>query len=197
MSAAALRAGQVIVVPTDTVYGLAAMPDNPAAVDGIYRAKGRPAAMHLPVLATSLDQVRQLAVEITPMVNALAAAWWPGPLTIVFGFAVGIVRPAWLAGRSEVAVRIPDEPFLLELLAVTGPLVVTSANQHGRATPPSAVAAAAELACPVELVVDGGARDGTPSTLVTLNGPEPAIEREGAIPAEAIASTLQSAGSDQ
>lgn len=187
----------MIVVPTDTVYGLAAMPDNAGAVDGVYRAKGRPPDLHLPVLAASIEQVRQLGVEMTFAACALAAVWWPGPLTIVFSFVAGSRRPDWLDGRTEVAVRIPDEPFLLDLMRKTGPLVVTSANQHGQITAPSAFAAASQLACPVGLAIDGGACNGAPSTLVNVSAPELVIERTGPIDAEAIASTLQSAAEDQ
>ena len=76
--------------------------------------------MHLPVLAASLDQVRALGVAFTPAARALARPWWPGPLTLAFGFEPGAPRPAWLAGRDEVAVRIPDHDFLRALLARTG-----------------------------------------------------------------------------
>ena len=107
-------------MPTDTVYGLAARPDDRDAVQAVYRAKGRPDGMHLPVLAASLDQVRALGVELTEAASALAGRWWPGPLTLAFGFGAGALRPGWLAGRDEVAVRIPDHDFLRGLLRGTG-----------------------------------------------------------------------------
>ena len=137
-AAAALRAGEVIVVPTDTVYGLAALPDIEGAAHRIYLAKDRPAHLQLPVLAASLDQVRALGVEFTAAATTLAARWWPGPLTLAFGFSPAAARPPWLAGRDEVAVRIPQNDFLLALLRATGPLLVTSANRHGEPTPASA-----------------------------------------------------------
>jgi L-threonylcarbamoyladenylate synthase len=189
---AALRAGAVVVVPTDTVYGLAAAPDRPEAVAGIYQAKGRPEQMHLPVLAASLDQVRQLGTAWSPGAAALADRWWPGPLTLVFGFAAAAERPAWLADRQEVAVRIPDHAFLLAVMAQTGVLLVTSANQHGQATAPDADQAAHLLAPHVSLIVDGGTLATTPSTLVNVRPAAPTIEREGAIDAATITTTLAS-----
>ena len=111
-----LLQGGVAVVPTDTVYGLAARPDEADAVRAVYRMKGRPEGMHLPVLAASVTQVRELGVAFTPAAEALARRWWPGPLTLAFGFEGRLDRPAWLGGRSEVAVRVPDHDFLRALL---------------------------------------------------------------------------------
>jgi L-threonylcarbamoyladenylate synthase len=188
---AALRAGGVVVVPTDTVYGLAALPDMQPAVDRIYLAKDRPDHLHLPVLAGSLDQVRRLGVEYTAAATTLAAQWWPGPLTLVFGFSEKALRPPWLAGRDEVAVRIPQNDFLLTLLAATGVLVVTSANRHGETTPVSAPEAGRRLAPHVELVIDAGTLDSSPSTLVNVRSGRHEIEREGAIPRDAVAAALE------
>jgi L-threonylcarbamoyladenylate synthase len=189
-AAAALRAGEVVVVPTDTVYGLAARPDDAAAVDTIYRAKNRPDGLQLPVLASSLDQVRQLGVAFSDAAATLAARWWPGPLTLAFGFSPTAGRPPWLAGRDEVAVRIPQHDFLLALTRLTGVLVVTSANRHGSDTPPSADEAAAQLAPHVGLAIDGGALDSVPSTLVNVHAIPPSVEREGAIAPEDVLAVL-------
>src|SRR5580704_16807259 len=120
VTAAALAAGGIVVVPTDTVYGLAAQPADAAAVAAVYRAKDRPEGVHLPVLAASTSQVRALGVAFTADADALARRWWPGPLTLAFAFAEGGARPEWLAGRVEVAVRIPDHAFLRDLLTETG-----------------------------------------------------------------------------
>jgi L-threonylcarbamoyladenylate synthase len=189
-AAAVLREGGIIVVPTDTVYGLAARPDDGAAVKAVYRAKGRPEGMHLPVLAASLDQVRALGVEFGAAAARLAALWWPGPLTLAFGFAGGPERPTWLAGREEVAVRIPDHEFLRSLLTRTGALVVTSANRHGDPTPRTPGDAATALATSVDLIVDGGRLAEVPSTLVNVRGTEPVVEREGAISRGEVATAL-------
>jgi L-threonylcarbamoyladenylate synthase len=183
----------VIVVPTDTVYGLAALPDREDSVRRIYLAKDRPAGQHLPVLAASIDQVLQLGVEIGSAAQALAAQWWPGPLTLVFGFSPQRNRPAWLVDREEVAVRIPHNDFLLALMEQTGVLVVTSANQHGSATPPTGQEALSTLAPHASLLIDGGLLEGAPSTLVNVRSPMASVEREGAISSDAIASVLAAA----
>jgi L-threonylcarbamoyladenylate synthase len=190
VAAEVLCAGGVAVVPTDTVYGLAVRPDDADAVAAIYRAKGRPEGMHLPVLAASVAQVRALGVTFTPGADALARRWWPGPLTLAFGFEMGHDRPAWLDGREEVAVRIPDHDFLRALLELTGALVVTSANPHGAPTPRTAKDATAGLGTPVDLVVDGGTLRDVPSTLVNVHAVPHSVEREGAIPRDGISAAL-------
>jgi L-threonylcarbamoyladenylate synthase len=190
---ACLLAGAVAVVPTDTVYGLAARPDDDAAVHAVYRLKGRPDGMHLPVLAASVDQVRALGVKFTPAAEVLARRWWPGPLTLAFGFEPTLDRPLWLDGRAEVAVRIPDHDFLRALVEQTGVLVVTSANPHGEPTARTARDVMSGLGPAVGLVVDGGELQDVPSTLVNVSGPEPSVEREGAIPRQAITDTLREA----
>jgi L-threonylcarbamoyladenylate synthase len=191
VAVASLRPGQVVVVPTDTVYGLAARPDDEEAVRTIFRAKGRPMDVHLPVMAASLDQVRPLGVTISPAGAALAARWWPGPLTLAFGFDPDGSRPAWLAERQEVAVRVPDHDFLRAVLAQTGVLLVTSANPHGSATPPGPDEVAQTLAPHVGLIIDGGTLATTPSTLVNVAGVDPVVEREGALSKVEIARALE------
>jgi L-threonylcarbamoyladenylate synthase len=188
----ALRAGEVVLVPTDTVYGLAALPDRDEAVNRIYLAKDRPAHLPLPVLAASLGQVRRLGVEFSETATILAARWWPGPLTMALGFAAGSTRPSWLIGRDEVAVRIPGQDFLLALMEDTGVLMVTSANRHGEPTSPSAGEAGSRLAPHVDLVIDAGTLTEVPSTLVNVRGNAAVVEREGAISGEAIAAALDS-----
>jgi L-threonylcarbamoyladenylate synthase len=200
-AAAALLDGRVVVVPTDTVYGLAAWPGCDDAVRSVYRVKRRPEGLQLPVLAAGMADVRKLGVTITGAAEALAARWWPGPLTMAFGFDDGASRPDWLAGRSEVAVRVPDHDLLRRILARTGPLFVTSANPHGSPTPVTASAVVAALhdnpgaADDVALVVDGGRLNEVPSTLVNVavggdDRGSAVVEREGAIPVSAIESVL-------
>jgi L-threonylcarbamoyladenylate synthase len=189
-AAAALRAGEVIVVPTDTVYGIAALPDAGEAVRRIYTAKDRPEGLHLPVLAASLDDVHNLGVEFTAAASALAARWWPGPLTLAFGFSPAAARPVWLADRHEVAVRIPANDFLLSLMRITGVMVVTSANRHGEITPASAEEAGRQLSPHVNLVIDSGLLDSSPSTLVNVSSGVATVEREGAIGRHEVAAIL-------
>lgn len=183
-------------MPTDTVYGLAARPDDIEAVRSVYRAKGRPSGMHLPVLAASAAQVRDLGVAYGAAASVLARRWWPGPLTLAFAFDPDATRPDWLDGRDEVAVRVPDHDFVRALLRETGVLLVTSANRHGAATPLTADAASRGLGSAVDLVVDGGLLTEVPSTLVNLAGPEAVVERVGVIPEDDIRSALGDAGSD-
>jgi L-threonylcarbamoyladenylate synthase len=190
-AAVSLRAGGVIVVPTDTVYGLAALPDDADAVARIYVAKNRPDKLHLPVLAATLDHVHRLGVAFSQAAATLSSLWWPGPLTMALGFSTTAARPDWLVGREEVAVRIPDNAFLLDLMRVVGPLVVTSANRHGDTTPLSADEAGSRLSPNVSLVIDGGMLDAVPSTLVNMRTSPPVVEREGAITRAAISSALE------
>ena len=195
-AAAVLRSGGLGVLPTDTVYGLAALPHLPDAVRAVFRAKGRPSGMHLPVLAATVEQVRGLGVAFGAAASVLADRWWPGPLTLAFAFDPGSGRPDWLAGRDEVAVRVPDHDFVRALLRETGVLVVTSANPHGTATPLTAEAVSASLGPSVGLVVDGGALTEVPSTVVSLVGREPVVEREGVIPAPDVVEALTGAHED-
>jgi L-threonylcarbamoyladenylate synthase len=193
-TAACLGDGGVVIVPTDTVYGLAALPAQADAVQLLHAIKGRPERIHLPVLGASVDQVSWLGIEMTVAARALAERWWPGPLTMVFGFAAAAVRPPWLDGRDEVAVRIPQHAFLLALMERTGVLLVTSANLHSLATPPSADVVADMLGERVSLVVDGGPLYGEPSTLVNVRHGEATIERAGALATHLISDTLAAAG---
>jgi len=138
----------------------------------------------------SLDQVRQLGVELTDAATALAQKWWPGPLTLVFGFAEGNGRPDWLGGRDEVAVRIPGHDFLRRLLDATGVLLVTSANLHGAPTAAAVGAVADALGSQVTLIVDGGTLSDTPSTMVNVRHTEASIERVGTLSESDITDTL-------
>ena len=157
----------------------------------VYRLKDRPESMPLPVLAASVAQVRALGVEFSPAAEVLARRWWPGPLTLAFGFDPARERPAWLEGRDEVAVRIPDHEFLRRVLAQTGPLLVTSANPHGAPTPSTAPEVTAALGDAVGLLIDGGELDDVPSTLVNISAGSASVEREGALSAAAIADALR------
>jgi L-threonylcarbamoyladenylate synthase len=185
----ALRRGGVVLLPTDTVYGLAVVPGNPDAMNRVYALKGRPEDKNLPVIVSGEDQVTALGVDWTASAAALAARWWPGALTLALGFC-DAPRPGWLAGRDEVAVRCPDATFLLEVASVCGPLLVTSANAHGAPTPASAADAAADLDGRVDLVVDGGELHGAPSTLVNVRRTPPVVERVGRIAMPEIAEVV-------
>ena len=168
-----LRAGEAIVVPTDTVYGLAALP---SAVETLYTLKGRPESVPIAVLVESLEQAASVVV-MSGAASRLAHAFWPGPLTIVASGA---------DGAGTTGVRCPDHTFLRVLAGRVGPLAVTSANRHGEATPPDARGAAASLAGDVALVIDGGPCSGVASTVVDVTSPQLAIIRAGPITEEQI-----------
>ncbi|MEY2447206.1 MAG: L-threonylcarbamoyladenylate synthase [Acidimicrobiaceae bacterium] len=173
---AALRAGQPIVVPTDTVYGLAALPSS---TEILVSLKGRPESMPIAVLVASLDQATSVA-SMSGAADRLARRFWPGPLTIVMDRR---------GGDGTVGVRWPDHDFIRALARRVGPLAVTSANRHGEPTPATAREAAAALIGDVALVVDGGRCDGVASTVVDATGSGIAILRAGPIAEELIRAT--------
>ena len=170
---AALRAGGAVVLPTDTVYGLAALPPF---VDTLYALKGRPDEVPIAVLVASVEQARTL-VTLSPVADRIASSLWPGPLTVV------------LPRRDDhttLGVRCPDHPFVRSLAGRVGPISVTSANRHGEPTPPTAVAAAASLMGSVPVLIDGGPCTGVASTVVEVCDDTLTILREGPISAEQI-----------
>jgi tRNA threonylcarbamoyl adenosine modification protein (Sua5/YciO/YrdC/YwlC family) len=161
----------VIVVPTDTVYGLAALPGSPAAVERLYVLKDRPESVPIAMLVASPADAHDLAATVSPAAQRLMDAFWPGPLTIVLATGDG----------TTVGVRCPDHEFMRALTARTGPLAVTSANRHGEPTPAEASAASAALAGEVALVVDGGPCTAPASTVVDGTDPDLPVLREGGI----------------
>ncbi len=186
LAAAALSGGSVVAVPTDTVYGLAADPTLPEAVARLFALKHRPAEVALPLLVGGRDRVAEVAGDLDPAAQRLAERFWPGPLTLVLprrdGFDTDLGGPP--AARRTVGVRVPDDPFLLTLCGRLGPLAVTSANRHGSppATTAQQVVAAFGDGDGPALIIDGGVRDGTPSTVVECLGTGCRGLRQGAIP---------------
>jgi L-threonylcarbamoyladenylate synthase len=178
-AAVAAAAGRPIVFPTDTVYGIGSRPDDPAATGALFEAKGRSREFTLPVLVASVDEARRVAV-FDGRAARLAAAYWPGSLTIVLPRAER--SRAWdLGGDGEsIGVRVPAHPLTLELLRRTGPLAVTSANRSG--DPPAddrdGLVAIFGGRVAVYLVADEPP-SGTASTVVDLTGPEARIRRPG------------------
>ena len=187
---AALQAGALAAIPTDTVYGIAALP-NDEGVAALFAAKGRPREKPLPVLAASLEDLSRL-VQIDERARRVAERFWPGPLTLVLPRAPGFVVD--LGGDGEtVGVRVPDHPVARDLLERVGPLVVSSANRAGDPPARSAVEARAALGDAVAAYLDGGAvATGVPSTVVSLQG-SPRVLRAGAVDgAEVLAVALAS-----
>ncbi len=189
--AACLLDGGVVLLPTDTVYGLAALPASAAAVETLYRIKNRPRSRPLPVMVADPQDLAGLGVAVNRRAaGLLASPFMPGPLTLALGFGEG-PRPAWLAGRVEMAIRIPDDTWLRQLLRRCGPLYVTSANPHGLPTLETPGEILATLPEQPAMVVDDGPRQMVPSTLVNCCSEPPVVEREGAVPLASLAAFLQ------
>ena len=190
---ALLNAGQLIGLPTETVYGVAADANNPEAVAKIFAAKGRPADHPLIVHLGADDLLKNYAREIPEAAWALAEAFWPGPLTLILKKAPG-VPDLVTGGQDTVGVRIPGHPIALALLRAFaqanptgGGLAAPSANKFGRISPTAAAHVTMELGDAVSLVLDGGdCQVGIESTIVDLSRGEPVILRPGAITAEQI-----------
>ncbi len=201
----ALRSGEVVVIPTDTVYGLAAAVDKPDALSHLYTLKKRPRDKAIPVLISDPSQVQKVSTGLSKLAKRLALSFWPGALTLVLP-ALSHLPPHITSitgdGLSTVAVRVPDHALARAIIEGSGgSLAVTSANESGKAPALEARAVVALGASPPILVIDGGrVPGGIPSTVVLATGASPVILREGAISASAIAaalgnhSTVQSGG---
>ena len=169
-------AGGVMLIPTETFYGLAVDPSNPEAVERVHALKRRPRERALPVLAADWQQVESL-VRIPESVRIRLSRSWPGPLTVI----CEAVRPLAASPDGSLAIRIPDHDLLRALLYRIGPVTGTSANPHGQ--PPAVLAdhALEGLDGVPELVLDGGETPGgEPSTMVDCRGDSPEIIRPGA-----------------
>lgn len=178
---AAVQAGQLVVLPTDTVYGVGADAFEPAAVRRLLGAKGRGRNMPPPVLVSARSTLDALTTGRTEETLTLAEAFWPGPLTLVCRQQPSL---RWDLGdtRGTVAVRMPDHALALDLLARTGPLAVSSANLSGSAPATTVDAAVSMLGVSVAVYLDGGPTPGpTPSTIVDVTGNPPRVLRPGAI----------------
>lgn len=181
-AALAVQRGQLVVLPTDTVYGVGADAFSPAAVRRLLEAKGRGRDMPPPVLVSAPTTLDALAVGVPAYARALVEQLWPGPLTVVCRQQPSL---QWDLGetRGTVAVRMPDHDVALELLARTGPLAVSSANKSGMPAATDADAAEDMLGDSVEVLLDGGVSPGgEASTIVDVTGETGRVLRLGAIP---------------
>ena len=178
-TSAAVRAGSLVVLPTDTVYGVGADPRSSRAVDRLLTAKGRGRDKPSPVLVASIAQAEGLAGRIPDVAGALMEALWPGALTLIVP-----CRLEWDLGATNntIAVRMPNHPIALELLAAAGPLAVSSANLTGRAPAVEVGEAVEQLGEKVAVYIDGGpCPGGVPSTIVAFDGTRIRVLREGEI----------------
>jgi L-threonylcarbamoyladenylate synthase len=180
-----LSGGGLVVFPTDTVYGLGAMAFDASAVSKIYMAKGRGQEKAIPILISDLDQIHRVSSGVQEYAVKLGKKFWPGPLTIVVPRHPTV--PDVVSPLNTVGVRIPNLNVARELLRLTGPLAVTSANLSGQTSPSTAKGVYAQLDGRVPLILDGGVTPGgIPSTVVDCSGKEPVIVREGPISLEEI-----------
>ena len=190
----AIRRGNLIVLPTDTVYGIGADAFDPAAVRKLLAAKGRGRDMPPPVLVSSVTTLDALAVGVPQWARALVEHFWPGPLTLVCTQQASL---QWDLGdtRGTVAVRMPDHSVALEILERTGPLAVSSANLTGR--PPATDADQAEemLGNAVTAIVDDGPTPGeTPSTIIDVTLEQGRVLRPGALSIDDLNKVLEPLG---
>ena len=184
-----LLAGEVISFPTDTVYGIGVRADSQAAIEKLYQIKARSFDKPIPVMVATVGQLKQVASIVPANARQLAARFWPGPLTIVLPKRADL--PDNLTSLPGVGIRIPDHPFVLNLLKHCGPLAVTSANLSGQAEALCAKSVIAQLGGRLALIVDGGdSPGGIASTVVDLTGEQPRILRVGPIDAEMITRAL-------
>ncbi len=193
-AAAAIRAGRLAALPTETVYGLAADAANPDALRRLYAVKGRPADHPSIVHLAEVADAPGWAADWPPDAQALADAFWPGPLTLVLP-AGGRAAPEALGGTGTIGLRVPDHPLTRAAIAATGSGVAApSANRFGRVSPTTAQHVADDLGGDVDVILDGGpSRVGVESTIVDLTGPAPRVLRPGAITAAMVEAVLERA----
>ena len=179
---ACLGRGGVVLLPTDTVYGLAVSPKFDESITKLFALKRRPRNVNLPIMVASDAELEPLGFEVSESARRLLRSpLVPGSLTLAMGFSSDY-RPAWLAGREEAAVRIPNDEHLLSVLRKAGPLLVTSANAHSSETPDNVADILAQLDGAPDLSIDGGTLRTTASTLVNCRVNPPRIERIGVVP---------------
>jgi len=180
-SSQVLKEGGLVLLPTDTVYGVAAIPTNKSAVEEIFQRKNRLDDQACAVLVSESSQASELVASSAEF-ELLSQKFWPGPLTIVTERAKQL---SYFLGGDEnsIGIRCPDHGFMQSLTEVVGPLAVTSANRSGLQTPETAKEAAEQLGKNL-LVIDGGKCKGKPSTVVNLLSNETKILREGALSSE-------------
>lgn len=191
-AAEALREGRLVVLPTDTLYGIGADAFNREAVERLLAVKGRGRHMPPPVLVGDIRTIDGLAIDVPDYVRRLVEAFWPGPLTVVLKAQPSLT---WDLGDTNgtVALRMPDHELALDLLREVGPMAVSSANVTGWPAARTMVDAATQLGSAVFIYLDGGpVGEGLPSTILDCTGEEPVILREGALTPEQLAPYLLS-----
>jgi tRNA threonylcarbamoyl adenosine modification protein (Sua5/YciO/YrdC/YwlC family) len=188
---AALDAGGIVAVPTDTVYGLAAEVSQPSAVAKLFSLKHRPTFVPIPIMIDSVEQIEFLGVDWPDEAQGLAEAFWPGALTIIV--KVPHELSVMLGGDDDTAgFRVPDDDVLRRMMAVLGPFAITSANEHGEMPCHSAYEVLERFANREELdgAIDGGERSGDVSSVVDVSVTPWRVLREGAVSTAELARVL-------
>src|SRR4051812_12739307 len=194
MAAHSVAAGELVVLPTDTVYGLGADAFDAVAVSDLLRAKGRGRDMPVPVLVGSWSTIDGLVSSVDARMRDLVEAFWPGGLTLVVRHAPSLT---WDLGdaRGTVALRMPLHPVAIELLEKTGPMAVSSANRSGRPPAQTATEARTQLGEDVAVYLeDGPAATGVASTIVDLTSGTPRVVREGTVDLAALREVVPDIG---
>lgn len=190
-----LNNGGLVVFPTDTVYGLAALSSRPEFIERLYIVKGRDSSRAIAILIGTFEDLLKISKEPGDIAIRLARRFWPGPLTIVVPRHPDL--PDILSPRPTIGVRMPDHPVALQLLQLAGPLAVTSANLSGKENTTTVEEVLAQLDSRVHLVLDGGKTPGgLPSTVIDCTGTGLEILRQGPISKEEIDSFLASTPDD-
>jgi len=190
-----VRAGQVVVYPTETLYGLGADATNAVAIKKIFLMKGRPESSPISVIVADMEMLKELVEEVNPISERLIKAFWPGPLTIIFKARKSL--PAELtAGAGSIGVRIPDSSIAIGLVrAARRPVTATSANLSGKEPPSSMSGMLSQLAEEPAMVIDvGELPSSAPSTVVDPRGKTVKILRQGAIGEKAIMEVMAGTG---
>lgn len=185
-----IKSGGIIAIPTDTVYGVGADPFNVEAVQKLYTIKGRPEDKPIPLVLGTVEDVKQVAQNLTGYFYHLTEKFWPGGLTIVV--EAKNLLPQLTAGGTTVGLRIPNQLILLEILQKFGsPLAITSANISGQPAATSPDEFGEELTSKIDYIVDDGKTPGPiPSTVYDISVSPPQVRRAGVIPAETLAKEL-------
>ncbi len=185
-----LRHDGLVAFPTDTVYGVGALVFREAAVQRLYRVKGRSTDKAIAVLVASHADLDKIAGTLTPAAQRLAQKFWPGPLTLVVPRHPSL--PKAVSALPTVGVRQPDHPLMHALLQLTGPLAVTSANRSGEPNTLTAPEVLAQLNGRIDLILDGGrVNGGVPSTVVDVTSGDPLILRAGPVTEAEIEEALR------
>jgi L-threonylcarbamoyladenylate synthase len=189
-AASALRRGELVALPTDTVYGLAANVWDRKAVSRLFEVKGRDPLKSVAVLLAGWEWLLEVADTPPEAVRRLATRFWPGPLTLIVRRLSTL--PSELSATDSIGLRVPDHPFTLKLLGEVGPLAVTSANRSGSPDSRTAAEVFAALSGRIELVIDGGPTPGgVPSTVVDCTVDPPELLRAGPISMQEVEAALQ------